>query len=143
MVFQCERASVAMPWAVSASQQRADGFPERDAETERAIVSFHDELPSLRYEGHPGQIDDVLTAIESGTGHVLVDGEQGRGTVELITGIYESAITGTPVALPLAADDPFRTRAGLIAAAPRFHEKRASVREFASEERISTTGGQA
>jgi predicted dehydrogenase len=143
MVFQCERASVAMPWAVSASRQRADGFPERDVEAETAITAFHDSLPSLRYDGHPGQIDDVLTAIESGTGDVLVDGEQGRGTVELITGIYESAITGSAVALPLAADDAFRTREGLISAAPRFHEKRASVREFATEERISTTGGQA
>jgi hypothetical protein len=63
--------------------------------------------------------------------------------VELISGIYESAITGSRVALPLAADDPFRTREGLIAAAPRFHEKQASVRRFATEERISTTGGQA
>jgi predicted dehydrogenase len=143
MVFQCIRASVASPWAVVASTQRPDGFPERDTETEAAITAFHDELPSLRYEGHPGQIDDVLTAIESGTGDVLVDGEQGRGTVELISGIYESAITGSRVALPLAADDPFRTREGLIAAAPRFHEKQASVRRFATEERISTTGGQA
>jgi UDP-N-acetyl-2-amino-2-deoxyglucuronate dehydrogenase len=143
IVFQCERASVAMPWAVSASRQRADGFPVPDTETETEIAAFADALPAPRYEGHPGQIDDVLTAIESGTGDVLVDGDQGRGTVELITGIYESAITGAAVGLPLAADDRFRTREGLVAAAPRFHEKRASVREFAAEERISTTGGQA
>lgn len=140
IVFQTDKASVAMPWAVSASRQLPNGFPERDEATERAIGSCYDELPDVPHEGHTGQIDDVLTAIETG-GRVLVDGEQGRRTVEIITAIYKSGITGEGVRLPLEEADPFRSREGLLERAPRFHEKRVSVREFATNE-ITTTGGQ-
>jgi len=140
VVFQTDRASVAMPWAVSASRQLPNGFPERDEQTERELSEYYESLPGLRYEGHTGQIDDVLTAIETG-GRVLIDGEQGRGTVEIITAIYESAITHELVRLPLDDADPFRSRQGLLAVAPRFHDKRVSVTEFAANE-ITTTGGQ-
>jgi UDP-N-acetyl-2-amino-2-deoxyglucuronate dehydrogenase len=83
----------------------------------------------------------VLAAIETGSADVLVDGQQGRGTLEIITAIYKAAITGARVRLPLDDDDPFRTRDGLLAAAPRFHEKTVSVRGFADNE-ITVTGGQ-
>lgn len=140
IVFQTDKASIAMPWAVRASTQLANGFPERDEATERALDGYYQGLPDPPYPGHTGQIDDVLTAIESGSGRVLIDGDQGRGTLEIITAIYESAITGSLVRLPLAAEDPFRTKDGLLAAAPRFHEKRVSVAAFATDQ-ITTTGG--
>lgn len=140
IVFQTERAEIAMPWAVSASAQKANGFPERDEETERALDALHASLPEVPRPGHPAQIGDVLTAIETPGARVLVDGREGRGAVELITAIYKSAITGGRVALPLEAGDPFASSDGLLAAAPRFHEKTVSVAGFATDE-ITTTGG--
>jgi UDP-N-acetyl-2-amino-2-deoxyglucuronate dehydrogenase len=140
IVFQTERAEIAMPWAVHASAAKANGFPEPDEETERALNALHDSLPEVTYTAHTGQIDDVLTAIESPGTPVLVDGHDGRGAIELITAIYKAAITGGRVTLPLADDDPFRTRDGLLAAAPHFYEKTASVTGFGTNE-ITTTGG--
>jgi UDP-N-acetyl-2-amino-2-deoxyglucuronate dehydrogenase len=138
IVFQTERAKIAMPWAVSAQAAQPNGFPERehDEATERELNQFYENLPALAYEGHAGQIDDVLTALEStdGTRRVLVDGRDGRTTIEIITAIYQAAITARTVTLPLPADDPFRTRDGLLAAAPHFHEKTTSVAEFAASE---------
>jgi hypothetical protein len=65
---------------------------------------------------------------------VLVDGRDGRTTIEIITAIYQAAITGRTVTLPLPADDPFRAKDGLLQAAPRFHQKNVSVGEFSSNE---------
>ena len=63
----------------------------------------------------------MLTALETtdGTRRVLVDGRDGRTTIEIITAIYQAAITAQTVTLPLPPDDPFRTRDGLLQAAPR------------------------
>jgi UDP-N-acetyl-2-amino-2-deoxyglucuronate dehydrogenase len=140
LIFQTEKASLAMPWAVHASTQKPNGFPDRDEATERALTDFYERLPAVRYEGHTGQIDNLLAAIESASGTVLIDGHQGRGTLELITAIYKSAITGTRVTLPLEDRDPFYSRDGLLAAAPHFHEKKVSVPDFAENE-ITTTAG--
>jgi UDP-N-acetyl-2-amino-2-deoxyglucuronate dehydrogenase len=96
----------------------------------------------LPHEGHTGQVDDVLRALESADHPVLVDGREGRKTLEIITAIYESAVVGARVALPLSPDDPFYTKTGLLARAPRFHEKATSVTEFTDNE-ITTTGGRA
>jgi UDP-N-acetyl-2-amino-2-deoxyglucuronate dehydrogenase len=136
IVFQTERAKIAMPWAASAQAAQPNGFPRRahDEATERELNQFYENLPALAYERHAGQIDDVLTALESTdrTRRVLVDGHDGRTTIEIITAIYQAAITARTVTLPLPADDPFRTRDGLLAAAPRFHEKTTSLTEFAA-----------
>ncbi len=138
IVFQAERAKIAMPWAVDAQAQQPNGFPqpEHDKATERELNQFYEKLPALAYEGHTGQIDDVLSALETtdGSRRVLVDGRDGRTTIEIITAIYQAAITGQTVTLPLPPDDPFRTRDGLLQAAPHFHEKTVSVGEFSTNE---------
>jgi predicted dehydrogenase len=140
LVFQAEKAKVAMPWAVYASAQQPNGFPEPDDQLRRTLTEFYERLPEVTHQGHAGQIDDVLTAIETPGTQVLIDGQAGRTTLELITAIYKSAITAERVTLPLRPDDPFRGKDGLLAAAPRFHEKKVSVSEFAANE--ITTGGQ-
>jgi UDP-N-acetyl-2-amino-2-deoxyglucuronate dehydrogenase len=145
IVFQTERAKIAMPWTVSAQAQLPNGFPQRehDTATERELDEFYQSLPALAHEGHPGQIDDVLTALETAARPaperhpVLVDGVAGRTTIEIITAIYQAAITARTVPLPLPPSDPFRTRGGLLDAAPRFHRKQVSVGEFSTDE-IST-----
>jgi predicted dehydrogenase len=139
LVFQTEKASLAMPWAVCASTQKPNGFPDRDEATERALTDFYEHIPPVRHEGHTGQIDNLLAAIETASGDVLIDGHQGRRTLELITAIYKSAITGARVTLPLENGDPFCTTDGLLAAAPRFHEKKTSVAGFAENEITTST----
>jgi UDP-N-acetyl-2-amino-2-deoxyglucuronate dehydrogenase len=138
LVFQAEKAMISMPWRLYASVSRENGFPERATDVEAEIQAYYDSLPEVRYEAHTGQIDNVLTAIETGQ-PVLIDGMQGRQTLELITAIYKSAITGEPTTLPLGKDDAFYTRDGLLARAPHFYEKTNSVASFADNE-ITTSG---
>jgi Predicted dehydrogenases and related proteins len=140
LIFQGKRARVSAPWKVAASKSRPNGFPERDEELEAEIRKVYDELPDLQYEGHRGQILDVLDAIERGTS-VLVDGIQGRRTLELITAIYQSASTGRTVRLPLGPDSPFYTREGMLKHAVYFYEKKNSVENF--QDNAITWGGSA
>ena len=49
------------------------------------------------------QIKDFVMAIETGR-KPLVDGEEGRKSVEIILAIYKSSWTGKRVTLPLASD---------------------------------------
>ncbi|MHB1598601.1 MAG: Gfo/Idh/MocA family protein [Acidimicrobiales bacterium] len=133
MVFQGERARVSVPWRVYASSPRANGFPDRDLGVEAEIERFAEAVPVLEHEGHAGQIDDVLTALES-RGRPLVDGVEGRKTLELISAIYASAVTGSPVRLPLGLDSPYYSSRGLLETAPRYHEKLHSLTEFTSNE---------
>lgn len=58
---------------------------------------------AISYVGHMKQIQDFVTAIEKGR-KPLVDGEEGRKSVEIILAIYKSSWTGKRVPLPLAAD---------------------------------------
>jgi len=129
-VFQGEHARVSAPWRVWASTSMPNGFPERNKALEEEIQRYYDELPKLEYEGHAGQIENVLDAIERGT-PILIDGESGRMTLELITSIYKSASTREPVQLPLKPDDPFYTREGLLQNVPYFYQKSNSVENFA------------
>ncbi|GGA48280.1 Gfo/Idh/MocA family protein [Paenibacillus physcomitrellae] len=116
MVFQGERARVSAPWKVYASQELEDGFPVRHPKLEEEIEQFAGESETLKYDAHTGQVDDVLTAIENGSLKVLIDGHEGRKTLELITAVYEAAITGGRVELPLSPDSRFYTREGFLAA---------------------------
>lgn len=58
---------------------------------------------AISYVGHLKQIKDFVTAIEAGR-KPLVDGEEGRKSVEIILAIYKSAWTGKRVSLPLSSD---------------------------------------
>src|SRR5690606_27016500 len=107
-IFQGKHARVSAPWKVAASRAKPNGFPEEDGELEARIQRVYEELAELEYEGHRGQIRDVLLAIAQDR-PVLVDGLQGRRTLELITAIYQSASTGRTVKLPLGPDSPFYT----------------------------------
>jgi UDP-N-acetyl-2-amino-2-deoxyglucuronate dehydrogenase len=129
LVFQTERARVSAPFEVYATRPLANGFPQRAPDVEAELTMAYESLPPLRHEGHRGQIDDVLSAIETGTAP-LVGGGQGRQTIELITAIYKAAISGEPVLLPLERSDAFYKKQGLLEAAPRYHQKTRSVEGF-------------
>jgi predicted dehydrogenase len=52
---------------------------------------------------------DVLRAISSGD-KPLIDGREGRRSVEIILGIYQAAETGRTVTLPLRSDPALKAR---------------------------------
>lgn len=137
LIFQGAKARVSTPWKVKASNSTANGFPEPNLELESELQALYDNLPEVVYEGHAGQIDDVLTAIETGA-PVLIDGISGRQTLELITALYKSASTGELVKLPLTNEDAFYTRSGVQANATHFYEKKTSIENFAPQ--TITTG---
>lgn len=129
LIFQGKHARVSFPWKVAASKSKENGFPEVDLELEEKIKRFYEEQPALEYEGHTGQILNVLTAIEEGK-EVLVDGKQGRRTLELITAIYESATFNKTVKLPLTSESPFYTREGILRYAHHFYKKTSAIDNF-------------
>lgn len=127
--FQMERAGISLPFAVHANTARENGFPSEDEETIRQIQKEYEELEPCRYEHHTGQIDDFLSCIEEND-RPLIDGEEGRKTIELITAIYKSAISKQRVSLPIEKNDPHYTFPGRIHAALRYNEKKKSVDTF-------------
>ena len=133
LVFQGEHAKVAVPWQVKAGRQKENGFPEENTALVEQIQNYYDELPPVSHEGHEGQIANFLSAI-AGEEELMVDGAQGRRTVELISAIYQSGHTGSKVKLPLRPSDPFYTRDGVLKHARHFHEKTKSVENFANND---------
>ena len=128
LVFQCEKAKIAFPYSVFASQPQPNGFPlaEPDKAFEEEVEAFLAKLPPLPYEMHEGQLDDVLKALEEGR-EPAITGEDGRRTIELISSIYKAGSTHTTVTLPMEKDDPFYTVEGIRASVPHFYQKTASV----------------
>jgi len=134
LVFQCERAKIAAPWNVFASRCMPNAFPlkEPDEDFARRAEEYLASLPPIPWELHAGQLENVLTALETG-GEVAITGEDGRRTIELITAIYKSGSLHQPVDLPLKPEDPFYTVEGIRAHVPHFYEKKVSVLEQAGE----------
>lgn len=137
LVFQGEKARISVPWRIHASSSTANGFPVKDSKTEQEITAFYYELPELEFTAHSGQIHQVLFAIKENT-PVLVDGDQGRNTLELITAIYKSASEKKTVTLPLQPSDSFYTKDSILENTTYFYEKTNSVDHFDTED--ITTG---
>ena len=83
-------------------------------ETVRAQMQAHkstgggaSDPAAIGHHGHAKQFRDVLAAIDSNR-KPAIDGHEGRRSVEIILAIYQSAATGQPVRLPLAADPQIR-----------------------------------
>jgi len=134
LVFQCEKAKIAAPYAIHASIAQPNGFPmkETDTDLEKRAADFLDTLPPVRWEMHVGQLENVISALENDA-PVAITGEDGRTTIEIITSIYKAGSTGEVVKLPLQKDDPFYTVDGIRASVPHFYEKANSVSEFEGE----------
>ena len=126
LVFQCEKAKIAAPFDVYASTSMGNGFPTRNEALEKEIADFAANLPRVPYEGHTGQLENILTALETNV-PVAITGEEGRRTIELITSVYKSGATGKTVDLPLQKDDPFYTVEGIMSSVPHFYEKTTSA----------------
>jgi len=72
---------------------------------------------AIGHHGHARQFADVLKAIQKGT-KPLIDGHEGRRSVEIILGVYKSAESGKAVELPLKSDPALKARKTGVAAQP-------------------------
>ena len=90
-------------WAAKAIQpQPADWLPpQAERDTIDGVRQYRD--PTWT---HTAQVRDVIDAIQAGR-PTLSDGRDARATLEVVLAAYKSAITGQPVDLPIAADDPY------------------------------------
>lgn len=93
---------------------------------EKQIEALYESYPALPYEGHTGQLDNVLSSLENGTTPAIT-GIDGRRTIEIITAIYKAGSTHTCVKLPISKDDAFYTVDGIRASVPHFYEKTTSA----------------
>ena len=128
-----EKASIDIPWSVSASTALPNGFPLEDEEGERAIDEAYHGIPELELEGHPAQLKAFIDTIE-GRSQAAVDAADGRHTIELIMGIYLSSATGEKVTFPIGPDSPVYTTEGLVRTMPRFFRKTKSLDNFSTSE---------
>lgn len=135
IVLQCSDAKISAPWDVKAELSRPNGFPVDGGNKELTgkIEEFYRSIPDLAYEGHTGQIEDVLNAIEKGT-KPLITGIDGRMTIELITAIYKAGCKKEIVKLPISKEDDFYTFEGLLKNAVRFYEKGTVVENLPPDE---------
>lgn len=95
-----------IPWNVKAETCRANGFPVEGGNKKLIdqLQKYYESIPDLPYEGHTGEIDDILTALEKGT-RPMITGVDGRKTVELITAVYKAGCLKQFVGLPLEKND--------------------------------------
>ncbi len=133
IVIQGADAAVLQPFAVVAERSNPAGFPEPggDPEAVARIQRLLAERAPLAHLGHEGQIHDLLGALRDGRAPIA-DGRDGRNAVEIVTAIYKAGFERQFVQLPLSASDPFYRAGQLVAEAPHFFEKSASLIEAAS-----------
>jgi predicted dehydrogenase len=129
IIFQGEKARISAPWKIYASTPKPNGFPIENTELEKELTEYYESLPKMQYTIHTGQIDNVLTAIETGADW-LIKGKDGRLTIELITAIYKAGSEERTAELPIKKDDPFYTVAGIMKSVPHFYQKSVSVQDL-------------
>jgi predicted dehydrogenase len=127
--FQMEDAGISIPFGVYSSSSRSNGFPLDDEETMKRMKEEYNALPLLKHEHHTGQVENFLDCIEKNV-PLVIDGREGRKTIELITGIYKSAFTGSMVAFPISDTDDHYRFEGRVENAVRFNRKTREVRAF-------------
>lgn len=109
-----EQAALSIPRAVNALSELENGFGKPDEAKIAELERFLEQVPMPSHTGHTGQIADMLEAIRDDRAP-LIDGREGRRSLELISAIYKSGSTGERVTLPLSPDDPFYTVEGIRA----------------------------
>lgn len=80
-----------------------DGSIRRKFNKKAGSASGASDPSAISYTGHMLQLKDFINAIKNKTSP-LVDGEEGRKSVEIILAIYKSAWSGRRVELPLKSD---------------------------------------
>ena len=96
-------------WAFAKTTARDKALLERMAGKTRTGGGAADPA-AIGHHGHTAMFKDVLKAVSSGS-RPLVDGPEGRRSVEVILAIYKAAETGRSVALPLSGDPARKAKA--------------------------------
>ena len=86
-----------------AEPQPEDAALLREFGAASAVSGGAGDPKAISHAGHRRQFEDLLQAIKTGT-TPLVDGREGRKSVEIILAIYQSNWTGQRVTLPLTSD---------------------------------------
>lgn len=133
LLFAGERASMEIPHRFAADTPMENGFPQENSSFLKELEEAYQAVPALRYEGHKGQADDFVRAVET-DGPVLIGGEDGYRTMELIMAIYQSAAENRTVTLPIMPGDPFYTREGITTRMPHFYEKTTFLERFEKDD---------
>ena len=134
LIFQAEKARISAPLELAACLSSENGFPSENSNIElmKQIQDYYDSLPSVKYTAHDGQIENVLTAIETGQAP-LITGKEGRLTIGLISAIYKAGSEKRTVDYPITKDDAFYTAEGILKSVPRFFKKTASLSELSGD----------
>jgi len=135
ITLQCEKAKMTTPFSCAAELSMPNGFPERNHRLIEEITAKYDAMPNLAYEGHTGQVENVLKAIANGT-QPAITGKDGRRTIELITAVYKAGCLKQRAELPISESDDYYTFDGILKNAIRFYEK-ASFAENLGEGNIT------
>ena len=137
IVIQCEKAKISMPWDIKAEVGMENGFPndEKNQKLIKEVTDYYNNLPDLSYEAHTGEIDNFLTALEKGE-EPLITGEDGKRTIELITGIFAAGFEKKTLSLPFDESSVYYKAGGIVKNAIHFYEKTTSIENF-SEQRIT------
>lgn len=139
LIFQGEHARISAPWKVRASTSLENGFPKKNEGLEQELNELYSSFPKLKHVAHEGQIDNVLTTVETG-GTPFITGESGRMTIELITAIYKAGFQQKTVELPITKNDPYYTVQGIMDNAQHFYEKTNSLVNLGSNQEIGLGG---
>ena len=133
--LQCADARISVPWNLKAEVSRTNGFPQDGGNQQlmRKIEEFCREIPELEYTGHTGEIDDFYRAIETES-RPLIDGRDGRNTVELITAIYKAGCLKQMVTLPIDKEDEYYRFEGILRHEVHFYKKEKAVENFSDTE---------
>lgn len=97
------------------------------------LENAYQEIPDLKYTGHTGEIDDLLSALEKGT-RPLITGVDGKRTVEMITAIYKAGFTDQVVKLPILPEDEYYRGDGIQKNAIHFYKKGKALESLSAEE---------
>ena len=105
-VYGSELTAVSHGSAYAASSEPFRLSAPDSAVAEAAQRDVDARVPSGYRVLHRGAIGDFLDAIQEGR-EPLVGIQACRNALQVTTAIYKSAMTGAPVTLPIAEDDPF------------------------------------
>jgi predicted dehydrogenase len=91
-----------LTWEFATPRKQDDAVREKFGKSSATSGGASDPK-AISHIGHARQLADFLKSIRNGTPS-RVDGHEGRRSVEIILGIYQSQATGKVVKLPLAKD---------------------------------------
>jgi UDP-N-acetyl-2-amino-2-deoxyglucuronate dehydrogenase len=104
-----ERGSVEIG-GFAVNELKVWNFLNKDDEDATVMEKYSVNPPNVYGFGHQAYYEHVVDCIKSNS-RVLVDGKQGRRSLELITAMYESIETGREIALPVI---PNKSRLGKV-----------------------------